>query len=593
MRPSAWLCVVVAACGSPAVQRAADRPPPIPKLAPLPPPSAFTSGSRIAATADGAFAADEDSGTLVALDGRALAIGRGLGQLVYDPTAERVYVADRRGDRVVVVDAETFAIVASYATPAEPFGVALTPDRTTLLATTLADRALVAFDTKTGALKWRTKIAAGTRGIAVSPDGERALLSSVATGELQLVELTGAHRVAEVPYSLECESCGAGGAMPRGTGAVRFLDATHVVATFQRSIPEALIDLRTDRYGGGMNPPITQHVAFFTFSATSANESVAQLADNQPRSLAWDPARKTLYIAGHGSDTMIELPKLDVAAPDTIEAHASSAVLRTDGRCGPDGMTIAGDGSVYVWCAFTRSVLRMSATDDLGTAELSQSAQLMTSAFTSEQQRGHILFDGTTAMVNRDRALACNTCHVDGHADGLSWRIGKQSLQTPILAGRIAEQTAPYRWDGSAPTLADSLASTVHRLAGSGLSTADTAAMIAYLRSLPRPRTPTVNDPAAVARGKALFANEAGCASCHSGGSFADGELHEFESSLSSADTPSLVGLAASAPYYHDGSASTLHELLHGAGTVHGMSAELSKLGETQLADLQAYLETL
>ncbi|HUS27370.1 MAG TPA: hypothetical protein VMZ53_02645 [Kofleriaceae bacterium] len=588
----AWVCVAFAACGSPVAQHAADRPPPLAPAKHIPPPETFTSGSRIATTIDGAYAADEDSGSVVALDGRVLSIGRGLGQLVYDPIADRLYVADRHGDRIVVVDPKSFTIVASYRTPAEPFGIALTPDRSTLLATTIADRTLVAFAVKTGRETWRTRIAPGTRGIAVAPDGERAVLSSVATGELQIVELTGEHRVAEVPFNLECASCGGGGAFPRGTGAVRFLDNTHVVATFQRSIPEALIDLRTDTYGGGSNPPITQHVAFFTFSATSANETVAQLADNQPRSLAFDPKRDALYIAGHGSDTMIELPKITGASAEAIEGSATNAVLRTNGRCGPDGMAIAGDGSVFVWCAFTRSVMRLSATDELGAAELTQSQQLVATAFTPEQQRGHILFDGTTAMVNRDRALACVTCHVDGQADGLSWRIGKQSLQTPVLAGRIAADTMPYRWDGSAPTLPDSLASTVHRLAGSGLPPAETAAMVAYLRSLPKPRTPTVTDAKAVARGKAIFENTAGCATCHSGPSFTDGELHEFQSSLPSVDTPSLIGLAASAPYYHDGSAPDLYQLLHGRGTV-GMSAELAKLSETQLADLQAFLETL
>jgi len=53
-----------------------------------------------------------------------------------------------------------------------------------------------------------------------------------------------------------------------------------------------------------------------------------------------------------------------------------------------------------------------------------------------------------------------------------------------------------------------------------------------------------------------------------------------------------LVGLAASAPYFHDGSAATLEALLRDRGAVHGM-AETSKLTDTQVADLTAFLETL
>lgn len=591
MRP-ALVCIVLAACGSPAARRVVEKPPALAKVKRSAPPTMYLSGSRLVATADSAFVADEDSGSLLALDGRALAIGRGLGQLVHDPVADRIFVADRRGDRVVVVDAKTFAIAASYPTPAEPFALALTPDRATLLVATIADRTLVALDSATGAEKWHARIAPGARGVAVSPDGTRALVASTATGQIQIVELTGEHRIAEVPYDLHCESCGVGNAFTRGTGAVRYLDDEHVVATFQRSIPDALIDLRTDRYGGSSTPPITQHVAFFTFHESSADETVAQIIDNQPRSLAWDPAHQTLWVMGHGSDSLLTLPKPLTTPLDELEQASSATMVRANNRCGPDGMSLDADGGLLVWCAFTRTVLRLDGPSSPMTTKLTESPPLVATAFSAPEQRGRILFEGTSRMVNADVVLACTTCHVDGATDGLSWRIGKQSLQTPVLAGRLAG-TAPYRWDGSAATLDASLASTVHRLGGTGLAPQDSAALIAFLDALPKPRTPTVHDATAVARGKALFEGAAGCTSCHEGSALADGERHEFTSDLAKVDTPSLVGLAVSAPYYHDGSAPTLHDLLHGGGSVHGMSAELAKLDDKELADLEAFLQTL
>jgi hypothetical protein len=50
--------------------------------------------------------------------------------------------------------------------------------------------------------------------------------------------------------------------------------------------------------------------------------------------------------------------------------------------------------------------------------------------------------------------------------------------------------------------------------------------------------------------------------------------------------------VAASAPYYHDGSAPTLESLLRDRGAVHGMS-DMTKLTNAQVADLTAFLETL
>ena len=57
-------------------------------------------------------------------------------------------------------------------------------------------------------------------------------------------------------------------------------------------------------------------------------------------------------------------------------------------------------------------------------------------------------------------------------------------------------------------------------------------------------------------------------------------------------DTPSLLGLAASAPYYHDGSASTLRALLLENGTIHGMG-KVSHLDDDDIGNLIAYLEQL
>jgi hypothetical protein len=47
-----------------------------------------------------------------------------------------------------------------------------------------------------------------------------------------------------------------------------------------------------------------------------------------------------------------------------------------------------------------------------------------------------------------------------------------------------------------------------------------------------------------------------------------------------------------SAPYYHDGSAASLREVLTGNGLVHGM-ADSASLDDGAIGDLVAFLETL
>lgn len=592
------VCVLVPlACGSPAPP-AVERPQPAPVPAPAPsvsaaPAHAYLTGSRIAAAGTGALVSDADSGKLLAIDATGqvqsqLFIARAIGQLVFDAERKRAFVADRMGDRIVVVETGTLVReVAAWRTPAEPFGVALTPDRRTLLVTTIADRTLLALDTTTGAERWRVAIAPGARGVSISPDGRYAIIGSIAHGSVEFVELAGEHRVATVPYELRCPRC-EGSNHARGTGTVRFLDAHHAVATLQRSVPEVLIEVTQRRYGGGRRPPVTQHVTLFTLPTDASPTIVQELFEgvHQARAVAWDPQHHALYTAGHGSDELGQYTNIT----GTGTADAALGRLTGTERCGPDGLALADNGDLLAWCAFSRRVLRLSShAPELGAAKLSESAPLVESAFTPEQHAGLVLFHDSN--VGADRSLSCSSCHLEGLTDGLSWRIEAQELQTPILAGRLAG-THPFKWDGSDKTLAASFASTVRRLGGTALSAAQSSALEAYLFALPRPRGPT-RDPATVARGKAIFEGVAGCSGCHDGANYVDNTGHELAgSSLRRADTPSLVGLASSAPYFHDGSSASLDDLLGGGGSVKEM-ADLSQLTDQERADLRVYLETL
>src|SRR5262249_33425286 len=143
---------------------------------------------------------------------------------------------------------------------------------------------------------------------------------------------------------------------------------------------------------------------------------------------------------------------------------------------------------------------------------------------------------------------------------------------------------------------ARSLIATIGRLGGDGLSKRHLAALAAYLEGMPAVRAPT-RDAAAVARGRTLFESTAlGCTTCHGGAAYSDGERHRFSGTLRASDTPSLRGLAASAPYFHDGSAATLEEVLRDRGAVHGMidaTTTAAALSDAQIADLIAFLESL
>lgn len=209
-----------------------------------------------------------------------------------------------------------------------------------------------------------------------------------------------------------------------------------------------------------------------------------------------------------------------------------------------------------------------------------------------EVQGRRLFFAANDAkMAGVGSGVSCATCHFDGRNDGLTWSFSRGNRQTPSLAGKISLQ-APVRWEGDRETVADDAMRTSQGLMGGrGLVHADAQAIEAFVDSTPDVDAPRLASEAAVQRGKAIFEDPAvACASCHNGPRFTDKKIYAMKG-LERVQTRALVGLAATAPYYHDGSAKTLRELIDGA-TEAGMG-NTSQLSAEQRADLEAYLLSL
>jgi len=570
------------------------------------PTAAHLTGSRIMAVGDGALVIDADTGALIRTDkaGKNIAqllLGREAGLLTYDAVTGLAYVADRKHDRIAVIKVGAkLELAQSWKTPAEPFGIALSPDKKQLLVSTIADRTLVAYDTATGTETWRSSLGREPRGLAISPDGTRALVSYLVTGTVDQIDLLETHRAEHIAISntaspRRCRRCGNDGdSFARASFAVTFLGEHQAVVPFQRETPVQARggNERSGSYGGGFESPVTHHLAFLGLGRAHTSQVTAQIAQHQPRALAWDSKHDALYVAGMGTDSILQIK---AASQVGISVGLTAVLTHAKTRCGPDGIAIAADGNVLVWCSFSRSVQRLAVIGDKGELatvgpNATHGPSLIASAWSEKQHQGMVLFHAAEAQISSRGALACSTCHPDNRADGLTWRIDKHELQTPVLAGRMVG-THPFKWDGGDPTLELSLTGTMKRLGGFGITKEQTTALAAYIEALPTVRTPT-REPVAVARGKQLFDGEAGCRTCHDGAAYTDQERHKLTGTLAESDTPSLLGLAASAPYFHDGSAATLEALLRDRGAVHGMS-DTAKLSDKQVADLTAFLETL
>lgn len=579
--------------------------------------SGFLHGRTVAAHGDGTLVLDDDSGAIARLDatGRRIAattIGRGIAQLVIDPVNGQVFATDRLRDRIVVLGATDLKVSRRFATAAEPYGIALTPDRATLLVTTVADHRVTGFDPASGNPRWSLELIAEPRGIAVSPDGRQAVVSFVDAATVARLTLGsvpavryetlpaaprqntrfGRHTVRNSPEG--------GDRFVRAAFATTFIGNDTVLVAHQTSSPRQVTEGNeaTSTYGGGgaHSMPVDHRITALhaprgeRVLGTSAAQFVVGV--HQPRAMTYDGSRDLLYVAGYGSDDLIAIANPGGAGARLVWRTPIKG--RAEG-CGPTGLDVASDGSVLVNCSLARRVARVAFSNDAVPvpSAVTFGDEIGASRMSASAQRGHSAFRrGGDHTMSSFGVLACESCHPEARADGLSWRIEGKSLQTPFLNGRVAG-THPFKWDGGDATLEVSLRNTVTRLGGRGITVQTARDLQAYLEQLPRPRTPTVDDHAAVKRGATLFRDKTvGCARCHSGPSLTDRNKHDLAADLDGVDTPSLIGLAHSAPYYHDGSAVSLRAVLTEKGSVHGMG-RLGRLSEQDIGDLVAFLQTL
>jgi YVTN family beta-propeller protein len=225
-------------------------------------------------------------------------------------------------------------------------------------------------------------------------------------------------------------------------------------------------------------------------------------------------------------------------------------------------------------------------------------------------RQGEILFHDATRSFNQ--WYSCNTCHGDGHTNGLHYDTlndGKQDLRnvhersrkkSPTLRG--VARTGPWTWHGWQKSLENaSLESFTKSMQGPKPTADELRAMTAFLETLEYPKNPyrpaDGKSTPEIERGKAVYESaKASCSRCHGGPEMTDGKIHiagleEDDDAYEGYNPPSLRGVYDKYPYLHDGRSATLRDALSGPHSPELTGGEA--LSEQELSDLIAYLKTL
>lgn len=212
-------------------------------------------------------------------------------------------------------------------------------------------------------------------------------------------------------------------------------------------------------------------------------------------------------------------------------------------------------------------------------------------------ERGEKLFKDKSLSASGE--LACITCHPAGNMDRKNWNVllGR-SWQTQSLWNVM--DTGPWLWDGKDMTMKELITFVVDNSMGSprSLSSSEMDDIIEYMRTIKAPISPFLNTDGTMTdiqkEGKAIFENSsrANCIRCHNGEFFTDQKSWNVNGQL--IDTPTLLGIWDTYPFWHDGSMPTLKSVLNNHPWIVGPNNVISPaLTDREKNALVAYLNTL
>lgn len=499
-----------------------------------------------------------------------------------------------------------------------PFGVATTPDGAQAFVSLFGSGELARFDTATRAETGRVTLGPRPRALAISSDGAAVYVSRFLSPRdwAEVWEVDAATLTFDV---LELRKIGGdlhhdGTAEGRGTpnqlaGLALSPDGGSLwIAATKPNVERGLLigpDLDQDN-------TVRNIVLQYDLAAGDVARSIDIDNSDSASAIAFSSLGDYLLVTLQGNNQVLVLDALAIEGAEGL----GSLVTRLGASFAPTGVCVdPTTNRTFSKNFMARSVTALE-TDGLfrhGTIAVS-SSEVVTAkreSLAAEVLLGkRVFYDAGDLRMSAEGYMSCATCHLDGGHDGRTWDFtgrGEGLRNTTALAGRQGTAHGNVHWTGNFDEIQDFENDIRGAFGGAGfLSDVDFAAtsaplgpskiglseeldaLAAYVTSLGRaslPRSPHrepngENTPGAL-NGAAVFSAQ-GCPRCHAGGTMTDslvgsGNGHDVGTlrttsggrlggPLGGIDTPTLLGLWDTAPYLHDGSATTLEEVFTTAG---------------------------
>lgn len=520
-----------------------------------------------------------------------------------------IWVVNQGDATITVIDETSRSHLATIPLPrgSEPFGIVFNPRNTRAYVSLQATGQIVELDASSRTVLRQLDVGPTPRALAISADGQRLFItrfiSTAEQGAVIEVNPVAWQMRQRIPLAYDpgpdTEASGRG--VPNGLAAVAISPAGDQLWVGAR---KSNTSRGQQRDGQRLSFESTVRSMLATIDLDRNEELFAQRYDfndrDGPVALRFSPRGDYVFALLEG-----------VNAVDIIDAYTHELVTSIDNiGHAPQGLVFTLDGSkLFVHSWLTRSIY-VYEVGQLFTRD-SRAPQLLAeiSTVTNDQMAPDLLagkqifYNAADPRMSRDSYLACASCHFDSREDGQVWdrtAEGEGLRNTISLLGKGNPGHGALHWSANFDEVQDfendmranfgglgfmpnelfdtsSYSSTLGAPKSSlNVELDQLAAYVNSLRELPPSpyRNPDGTLTADGEAGRVIFI-AAGCASCHGGAQFTDsptglrhqigtithGSGQRLGKPLWGLDTPTLRGLWLTAPYLHDGSASTLASL--------------------------------
>jgi len=552
--------------------------------------------------------------------------------------SKKVYVACEAANRVLVLDARKHTVLTSIPVPAAPAGIAAAPDGSAVYVVSNEGAQVTEIDPRTDAVVKSVGVTEHPWSISVSGDGKSLFVThllldpGVSVLDAGTLTLRGKVALADQPQ-------GSDKRVPNGMARGLYAVVPHPM-TGELWVPHLLLAVKMAEpsldFESTVFPTISTLTADGTaearrlvFQPSAVPGAKGSFSDSVsgPRALAFTPDGKLallalaqsedvmVFDATSGNEVGLVRPMPSALLEGIVVDHAGKHAY-VDGRNTHDVTVLAIDQ--------TNPIIPVA-------VDGAPIDRIKSDPMPSGLRHGQRLFytaNSAAFPVTKNFWVACATCHIEGGSDAVTWLFNAGPRDTPsnaggpINTGFLLHQALRSDVNQYDETIRTEQGGNYHLEKPE--QKPDLDALASYVNyAIPFPQNPYLAEGGKLTdsqkRGQKTFTSL--CTACHSGPYLTDSAagnpkldfskpivLHDIGTCVTTGaatatdkpgkdvggnmhtacefDTPTLRGVFATAPYFHDGSARTLKNVVDRLSFSSG-------LPEADKADLVAYLQTL